>query len=109
MLPSKYVEQGWCKYNFAKNSDGIVVDSRHITAEQWCIEGALQVSLFTTGITQDQYNYMRENLQQVLGVKNLASWNDTPEREKYEVVNILHNIENNLHTEMHHEKELILV
>ena len=106
MLPSQYVEQGWCQHNFAKNSYGTSVNYCDIAAEQWCLEGALNASLFTNGISAHQYSYICKELKDILGVKNLASWNDVPNREKHEVVNILQNIEHNLPVK---EKELVLV
>ena len=106
MLPSQYVEQGWCQHSFAKNSYGTSVDYYDVAAEQWCLDGALKASLFTNGINSYQYDYMCKKLQNVLSVKNIATWNDVPNREKHDVVKILQNLEHNLPVK---EKELVLV
>ena len=92
MLPSKYIEQGWCKFFLAADSDGKIVNAHSNDAVKWCALGA--VSRFAQNDNQLYYQYITE-LNNVVMMPG-HHYNDSPHRTQEEVISALKEVEKNL-------------
>lgn len=121
MLPSQYIEKGWCQNHFAENAEGESVHEESDDAIAWCISAACIKSYRTLSITEDKYNeliykvtYLIQkelNLTKddisynihgnadisLLNINNIVVlYNDDIAREHNEVINLLKCAENEI-------------
>ena len=92
MLPSEYVEQGWCKFFLAADNNGKIVNVNSENAVKWCALGA--VSRFAQDDNEIYYQFVTE-LNNVVMMPG-HHYNDSPHRTQEEVVSALREVEKNL-------------
>lgn len=79
----KKIKQGWCQGSGAKSAFGSVVSFNSVHASRWCAAAAIDISC---DYTPGAFTRAREIMVSMLGVDNLAAWNDTPGRTQAEVL-----------------------
>lgn len=92
MLPSEYVERGWCQGALAKDADGSRVGPTDPDACQWCAMGAIRAGHLTGSITEEQHVRIFNIINSVCDGL-LGTWNDAPFRTQAEVVAMLREVE----------------
>ena len=53
------IVRGWCRFNMARDADGVDCEPQSESARQWCASGALNAAHFQLGLTRrdDPYRY----------------------------------------------------
>ncbi len=74
MLPSEYIQKGWCRGAMARNSQGGNTLGHSHTAISWCVLGAISAATTQSYINGEQAHQMREYLS--FRVNNIGTWND---------------------------------
>ena len=74
MLPSEYIQKGWCKIYAASDSSGNPVDPWAGNAASWCIVGAIYAAMREDSITEEE----GRKIAAYFGAGGLA-WNDAQE------------------------------
>ncbi len=77
MLPSEYIQKGWCKGAIAKNQIGQGVLGASVVAVSWCALGAVNASYGSVTLTYLQASAIRSYLFDNVG--NVGPWNDRQE------------------------------
>ncbi len=78
MLPSEYIQKGWCKGEVARDEDGGRSDYADIDAVSWCCIGALLAAADEGAITNRQSDTMERYIENQL-IEGIADWNDAQE------------------------------
>ena len=74
MLPSEYIQKGWCRGAMARNNQGGNTLGHSHTAISWCALGGISVATTQGYINTEQAHQMREYLS--FRVNNIGTWND---------------------------------
>lgn len=81
---------GWCKSNFAKNSDGESVDPQHPTACKWCLMGGVT---HVAGHNELLYSCVMSHLYDALRAigtnVSMMTFNDAPETTHADVIAVI--------------------
>ncbi len=78
MLPSEYLEQGWCQGNYA-NTGGNPESGKAIS---WCLSGAAWKAF---GYNDQRRLRFQDAIMELVGY-SFTTWNDDPDRTQEEVV-----------------------
>ena len=80
MLPSEYIQKGWCKQVLARDSKGGQSPAWGADACQWCSLGALSAAYQDGDITDRQdsliIHYIHDHLE---SDDSISAWNDRQE------------------------------
>ena len=81
----KIIEQGWTQCCQARNSNGESVYFNHAKAVCWCIYGAVSKAYLGN---DEERTMVFQKLEEVIGTRMFAKWNDDPTRTKEEVLEV---------------------
>lgn len=87
-----HIKQGWVQEYSAQDSDGNLVHPTHSTACKWCLTGALIASSSGMKSMKPASNLYLESsraCERVLGIDDLATWNDADKRSQEDVIELL--------------------
>ncbi len=80
MLPSEYIQKGWCKLVLARDSRGVTNPAWGQNACQWCCLGALSAALQSGSITDRQDGLILSYIYDHLDTDDsVPAWNDRQE------------------------------
>ena len=89
MLPSKYLEKGWCQFVSAVDENDIPIAPNDRSAIKWCLFGSVHAAHYSGSIsTTDKDNILSE-LACILDIElieDISGYNDAPERTQEEVI-----------------------
>ena len=91
LLPSEVVEQGWTKRVSARDPNGSMVNPFSPIARCWCAGAAIEYAFRDK--TTIKYNYINNILLKIGPYHTVVSWNDSPDRTKQEVIQLLQEVE----------------
>ncbi len=99
MLPSQYIELGWCQNCLAidKNFQPVKPDSPD--AKAWCLIGAVDASYISKGITHKQFMSLRIVIRNILNddyIYKISSYNDDVDRSKEQVLDLVKQAEKSI-------------
>lgn len=82
------IEAGWIKYNLARNNQGLFRLPIHKDACYFDLVGAIERATYEVAPTE-HYEQLVEYVAKLVPGQNLTKWNDSPKRNKAEVVALL--------------------
>ena len=77
MLPSEYIQKGWCKESLARTIEGKYVHYDNPKAVAWCVAGAVAVACHSS-INRVQAISIVQYIQGSVG-GSIVDWNNTQE------------------------------
>ncbi len=92
MLPSKYLEKGWCQFTAAVDDVGVVVDVTSDRAVKWCLLGSVHAAYCSGSISEIDKDNMINKLGNILDanlIDDMFRYNDSQERTQEDVVKIM--------------------
>ncbi|TXH42677.1 MAG: hypothetical protein E6Q97_35280 [Desulfurellales bacterium] len=76
----------WCQHAYAKNIEGAPVSSYASGACSWCLIGAINTCYpLLVDPDRQEHDMVMDRLKEVIGITNVATWNDDPSRTFEEV------------------------
>ena len=94
LLPSFVIEQGWTRNVAARDNDGCVVDPFSSDAHYWCAGSAIEYAFQDREFTM--YKYQAKIQRKILPYHTVALWNDSPNIQKKDVLDTMHQVEEEL-------------
>jgi hypothetical protein len=75
-------DRGWCQDALAEDEDGFYTDPKDEAASAWCVVGAIDV----TAPDVKTWAYALQAMERLVGIHDIACWNDWSGRTQAEVV-----------------------